>query len=64
MSDLLTNPLWQADQVGLPIPDSQHATSVCLPTWRANLAYEEGDEEVIAKLQTGYPRFVLNCFVR
>jgi cystathionine gamma-synthase len=32
--------------------------SVSLPTWRANVGYEEGEEWVISKMKTGYPRYV------
>lgn len=34
------------------------AVSVSLPTWKANVGYEEGQEWVISKMKTGYPRFV------
>ena len=32
------------------------AVSVSLPTWSANVGYEEGEEWVIGKMKTGYPR--------
>jgi cystathionine gamma-synthase len=32
--------------------------SVSLPTWKANVGYEEGEEWVVSKMVTGYPRFV------
>jgi hypothetical protein len=35
------------------------AVSVSLPTWRANVGYEEGEEWVISKMKTGYPRYVM-----
>ncbi|RCI11066.1 hypothetical protein L249_7460 [Ophiocordyceps polyrhachis-furcata BCC 54312] len=38
-------------------PDTAHAISVSLPTWKSNVGYEEGQEWVISKLETGYPRF-------
>ncbi|BDS05752.1 cystathionine gamma-synthase [Oceaniferula spumae] len=41
----------------MPLPKTQHACSVCLPTWDSVLGYEEGREKVIRKLQSGYPRF-------
>lgn len=28
-----------------------------LPTWRANVGYEEGEEWVLSKMKTGYPRY-------
>jgi cystathionine gamma-synthase len=33
------------------------AVSVSLPTWSANVAYEEGEDWVITKMETGYPRY-------
>lgn len=41
----------------MPLPDSAHACSVCLPTWDAVVGYEQGREKVIRRLRTGYPRF-------
>ncbi|KAL7774579.1 hypothetical protein CFE70_005491 [Pyrenophora teres f. teres 0-1] len=38
-------------------PATEHAVSVSLPTWRANVGYEEGEEWVISKMKTGYPRY-------
>ncbi|KAK9241017.1 pyridoxal phosphate-dependent transferase [Lipomyces kononenkoae] len=44
--------------VGCPIPaNTPHAVSVTLPSWSANIAYEEGKEWVVSKLKNGYPRF-------
>lgn len=64
MADLRSSPLWRPDDLGRPIPDSPHAVSACLPTWRDNIAYEEADPRVHLKLTTGYPRFVYNEFCR
>lgn len=61
---LLTSPRWRASDLGLPMPDSAHAVSACLPLWEHNIRYEEGDPEVINRLQAAYPRFCLNPFVR
>lgn len=36
------------------------AVSVSLPTWRANVGYEEGEAWVMSRLQTGYPRFFIH----
>jgi cystathionine gamma-synthase len=36
------------------------AVSVSLPTWKANVGYEEGEEWVLSKMKTGYPRYVYN----
>ncbi|KAH4087892.1 hypothetical protein HBI88_199960 [Parastagonospora nodorum] len=41
-------------------PATEHAVSVSLPTWRANVGYEEGEEWVISKMKTGYPRFFIH----
>jgi cystathionine gamma-synthase len=41
----------------MPLPDSTHACSVCLPTWDAVIGYEEGREKIVRRLRTGYPRF-------
>ena len=61
--DLKTDPLWRAEDLGRPIPDSPHATSVCLPTWDSVVGYEEKRDEVISKLQAGYPRFAIHPLV-
>ncbi|KAH8198247.1 hypothetical protein TruAng_007590 [Truncatella angustata] len=41
-------------------PDTAHAVSVSLPTWRANVGYEEGEAWVVDKMTTGYPRFFIH----
>ncbi|HEX6983956.1 MAG TPA: aminotransferase class I/II-fold pyridoxal phosphate-dependent enzyme [Planctomycetaceae bacterium] len=61
---LLADPLWRPEDLGRPIPDSPHAVSVCLPTWRDTVGYEEGEERVRSRLRTGYPRFVYNPLCR
>lgn len=33
--------------------------SVSLPTWSANVGYEEGEDWVINRMTTGYPRCVM-----
>ena len=55
--DLSAKPAWRAKDLGLPLPDSAHACSVCLPTWDAVVGYEEGREKVLKRLRMGYPRF-------
>ncbi|KAK0249341.1 hypothetical protein B0A54_03754 [Friedmanniomyces endolithicus] len=40
-------------------PNTPHAVSVSLPTWRSNVAYEEGEAWVLDKMQCGYPRFFI-----
>lgn len=63
MRDLLANPAWLEEDLGVPLPDSNHACSVCLPTWEAVVGYEEGREKIIRRLRTGYPRFFKNPMV-
>lgn len=55
--DLSADPAWQEKDLGLPLPDSPHACSVCLPTWDSIIGYEEGREKVLKRLRVGYPRF-------
>ncbi len=55
--NLSDDPAWQEEDLGLPLPDSPHACSVCLPTWAAVIGYEENRPKIINKLRTGYPRF-------
>ncbi len=57
MRDLTAEPAWQDEDLGLPLPDSPHACSVCLPTWKAIIGYEEGLDKVRRRMRTGYPRF-------
>lgn len=61
--DPFEEPYCEPGDLGLPIPDSDHAVSVCLPRWQDVVGYEEGDEEVIDALESGYPRFVAHPFV-
>ncbi|OBT83560.1 hypothetical protein VE02_06947 [Pseudogymnoascus sp. 03VT05] len=50
--------------VGETIPaNTSHAVSVSLPTWKANVAYEEGEPWVIDNMKTGYPRFFVNKLI-
>ncbi len=44
--------------VGISLSDYGKAVSVSLPTWKANVGYEEGEDWVLSKMKTGYPRFV------
>src|SRR5579859_2188515 len=62
--DLLLKPVWRADQLGQPIPASTHAVSVALPRWQDVVGYEEKKPEVIDRLATGYPRFVVHPLVQ
>ncbi|KAI5955605.1 STR2 [Candida jiufengensis] len=49
-----------SQEVGTPIPNIPHAVSVTLPTWEATVAYEEGEEWVTSKMNSGYPRFFIH----
>lgn len=61
--DLLRSPLYRSSDLGKPLPHSPHACSVCLPTWRHVIGYEEGTEEVISAMACGYPRFFIHPYV-
>ncbi|RDW67926.1 putative o-succinylhomoserine (thiol)-lyase [Coleophoma cylindrospora] len=51
-------------ELGESIPAlTPHAASVSLPTWRDNVAYEEGQERVLSKMVTGYPRFFIHKLI-
>jgi cystathionine gamma-synthase len=63
-SELLSVPIAGGDALGRRIPDTTHAVSVALPRWRDVVGYEEHLPEVIARLQGGYPRFVVHPLVR
>ncbi|KAI9844484.1 MAG: hypothetical protein M1837_005567 [Sclerophora amabilis] len=39
---------------------SSQAVSVSLPSWEANVGYEEGEEWVLSKMKQGYPRFYIH----
>ncbi|KAM0195626.1 hypothetical protein ACHAPA_007478 [Fusarium lateritium] len=41
-------------------PDTAHAVSVSLPTWKSNVGYEEGEDWVVNRMTTGYPRFFVH----
>ncbi|KAF1988267.1 PLP-dependent transferase [Aulographum hederae CBS 113979] len=50
--------------VGETIPPlTAHAVSVSLPTWKSNVAYEEGEDWVIKNMKTGYPRFFIHLSI-
>ncbi len=57
MRDLLTDPMFRAEDLGVPIPPTPYGVSVCLPLWEHVIGYEEKDERVTSKFQSGYPRF-------
>ncbi|KAH9904600.1 PLP-dependent transferase [Xylariomycetidae sp. FL2044] len=41
-------------------PNTSHAVSVSLPSWKAHVGYEEGESWVIDAMVTGYPRFFIH----
>jgi cystathionine gamma-synthase len=49
--------------LGVTVPDSPHATVVCLPTLADIESYERKEERVWKLLRAGYPRFVRNALV-
>ncbi|RFU32508.1 hypothetical protein B7463_g3813, partial [Scytalidium lignicola] len=52
-------------ELGESIPAlTPHAASVSLPTWKDNIAYEEGQDRVVKKMVTGYPRFFINKLIK
>ena len=63
-ADLLSSPRCRAEQLGLPMPDDEHAVSACLPLWEHNIGYEEGDPEIHGMLQAAYPRFAFHPKIR
>lgn len=48
-----------ADAVSIP-ENSIHAVSVSLPSWASNVAYEESEPVLSAKIKSGYPRFKIH----
>jgi len=61
--DPFEEPFCRAEDLGLAIPESDHAVSVCLPRWKDVIGYEEGDPAVIETFECGYPRFVAHPYV-
>lgn len=62
--NLLSSPVWKAEELGAPMPDSVHAVSVALPRWEDVVGYEEKKPEVMSRLSSGYPRFVIHPLVQ
>ncbi len=60
LRDLITEPAFTEADLGMPLPKTRHACSVCLPTWNSVLGYEKKLAKVMRALQAGYPRFVLH----
>lgn len=51
-------------QVGEAVPNIDHAVSVSLPTWEATVGYEEGEDWVVSKMKSGYPRFFIHPIIQ
>jgi len=56
-------PIFAPEDLGKPIPNCEHAVSVCLPRWEDNVGYEEGDSRVVETMESGYPRFFVHPVV-
>ena len=63
LRDLLTDPAWRGEDLGLPLPPAPHAVSVAMPLWADVVDYEEGRPRVTEKFQAGYPRFFCHPLV-
>ncbi|XHG09182.1 hypothetical protein AWENTII_012261 [Aspergillus wentii] len=51
--------------LGGPVPpNTDHAVSVSLPTWKAIVGYEEGDDWVMNRMLCGYPRFFVHPIIQ
>ena len=64
MDNILQSPIWKESDLGLPIPDSKHAVSVALPTWKDVINYEEKNPKCIKSLRSIYPRFGFNPLIK
>ncbi|EGW34767.1 uncharacterized protein SPAPADRAFT_57835 [Spathaspora passalidarum NRRL Y-27907] len=53
-----------SQEIGMPIPNIPHAVSVTLPTWEATVGYEEGEDWVVSKMRSGYPRFFIHPIIQ
>ncbi len=49
--------------LGQRIPDSPHAVSLSLPTLKDVVSYEEKEPHAMAKILSGYPRFVQHAWI-
>lgn len=47
-----------------PFANGFQAVSVSLPTWKANVAYEEGEQWLFNKMECGYPRFFVHPIIQ
>lgn len=54
-----------SQDIGALIPNNTaHAISVTLPTWEATVGYEEGEQWVVEKMKSGYPRFFIHGIIK
>ncbi|ODQ83034.1 hypothetical protein BABINDRAFT_5906 [Babjeviella inositovora NRRL Y-12698] len=54
-----------SQEIGASIPNNtEHAVSVTLPTWKATVGYEEGEDWVVSKMNSGYPRFFIHLKIK
>lgn len=54
-----------SQEIGDAIPNNTpHAVSVTLPTWEATIGYEEGEDWVVNKMTSGYPRFFIHSKIQ
>ncbi len=60
LRNLELEPVWRPSEQGRPIPDSPHAVSFALPRWEDVVGYEQKRPETVARLSSGYPRFVIH----
>ncbi|GMF53305.1 unnamed protein product [[Candida] boidinii] len=58
-------PTIPSQEIGAPIPNNTpHAVSVTLPTWEATVGYELGQDWVVQKMNSGYPRFFVHAKIQ
>lgn len=54
-----------SQEIGDTIPNhTPHAVSVTLPTWEATVGYEKGEDWVVSKMTSGYPRFFVHSKIQ
>lgn len=49
--------------LGRPVPSSEHAVCVSLPTINDLVGYEKKDPQTMSSIRSGYPRFVQHPFI-
>ena len=61
LRDLATEPAWAETDLGMPLPKTRHACSMCLPTWDSVLGYEKKRAKQTG--ETLSPRFMETVLV-